>query len=337
MSQQLRLGILGTGNIARQFAQDLVKAEHCTVTAVGSRHVDSARSFAQTYGIGHHYGSYDQLIGDDQIDGIYVSLPNSLHHEWTVKALQAGKHVLCEKPLGRNVAESEQMFDTAESAGLVLTEAFVYRSHPMTHAVMQQLKNGAIGQLRAIRTNFCFATTTITDNIRFNSDLAGGSLMDVGCYCINFSRYFAGSEPVDVHAVAHLHESGIDDFSAAVMQFGNGVVASFNCGMTVQADNTAYLCGEQAYIEVPIPWKPPDKTTFCVKHSSPPRQDKSKSFDVPPVETFKIKSTKPIFAHEADDFAATVLYDAPPRITSIDSIANMRILDEMRRQAGVPF
>ena len=337
MSQLLRLGILGTGNIARQFTQDLRGCEHCTVTAVGSRGADSAGSFAETYGIARHYGSYDQLIGDDQVDGVYVSLPNSLHHEWTIKALQAGKHVLCEKPLAGNTAESEQMFDAAESAGLVLVEAFVYRSHPMMHAVMQQLQNGAIGQLRVIRTSFCFAITTIAGNIRFSSDLAGGSLMDIGCYCISFSRHFAASEPVNVHAVAHLHESGIDDFAAGVMQFDNGVVAGFNCGMTVQADNTAYLCGDQGYIEVPVPWKPPDKTTFSVKHSIPPRQERPKGFGVPPVETFGIESTKPIFAYEADDFAATVLHGAAPRITRDDSVANMRILDDMRRQVGVPF
>ncbi len=257
MSGTLRWGILGTGNIAKQFSAGVQTAKRSTIVAVGSREFDAAEKFAETYSVENRYGSYDELIADPLVDAVYNSLPNSMHMEWTIKALQAGKHVLCEKPFAMNLTESEAMFAESERQGKLLAEAFMYRSHPMTRGIMQAVKSGAIGQIKAIRTSFCYRTTRPVNNVRFVRELGGGGLMDVGCYCINFIRMAAQAEPNYIQAVAHFGQTGIDDICAGMLRFPGDVVANFICGMNIQGDNTAYILGDEGYIEVPVPWKPP--------------------------------------------------------------------------------
>lgn len=338
MTERLGWGILGTGNIARQFAAGVATSRRAQIVAVGSRQADAAASFAASHGVPQAFGSYEQVLAAPGVDVIYVALPNSMHHQWTLAALNAGKHVLCEKPLAANAAEAEEMFDAAERAGRVLIEAFMYRSHPQTLAVVEAVRSGAIGRLRLIRTSFCFRTSRIEGNIRFDRDLAGGALMDIGCYCINFSRLFAGAEPIRVDATGKLHSSGVDELAAGTMTFPDGLVASFNCGMTVHADNAAYLCGSDGYIEIPIPWKPPARDAgFTIARSTPPLMDSAvRAVPMPPPRERRVINVgADLYAIETDDFAATVLDGQPPRITREDSIGNMRILDAMRRQLGV--
>ena len=213
----------------------------------------------------------------------------------------------------------------------------MYRSHPLTHAVMQTVREGEIGRVRLIRTSFCFRTTRTEGNIRFDAALAGGALMDVGCYCLNCSRLVAGAEPVAAHAAGTLHPSGVDDCAAGVLSFPDGVCASFTCGMSVQADNTAYVCGTEGFVEVPVPWKPPrEDAEYSVVRGTPPRMDGPvKSGTTPARQTRRVSAPKELYALEADDFAAAVLDGAPPRVDRNDSVGNMRLLDELRRQIGV--
>jgi predicted dehydrogenase len=335
----LRWGILGTGNIARQFAAGMKSARRGRITAVGSRTPASADAFARAHGIESRH-DYAGLISDSNVDAIYLSLPNSLHHEWTIKALRAGKHVLCEKPFALNGSQSQEMFDVAEKAGHVLVEAFMYRSHPYIRGVEEAIRAGAVGELRMIRTSFCYRTSKIAGNVRFDRQLGGGALMDVGCYCINFSRHFAGAEPVSIQAAARFHESGVDEMTSATMQFASGAIASFNCGMSVQADNTGAICGTDGYIEVPVPWKPTlGKGGYIIGRSTPPRQDQANSSAPapPPRQLFAVDADQDLYALEADDFAAVVLDGKTPAITRADTIGNMRVLDEIRRQIGLRF
>jgi predicted dehydrogenase len=334
MGDVLRLGILGTGNIARQFAAGLATSTRTRAVAVASREGDTARAFAAAHGIGQAYGGYEQLLRDPGVDAVYVSLPNSMHREWTVAALRAGKHVLCEKPIAADAAEAEEMFDVAERAGRVLVEAFMYRSHPLTHAVMHVIRGGEIGRVRLIRTSFCVRTTRTDGNIRFDASLAGGALMDVGCYCLNFSRLLAGAEPVAAHAVGTLHASGVDDSAAGVVAFPDGVTASFTCGMSVQADNTAYVCGTEGFVEVPVPWKPPrEDAEYSIVRGTPPRMDgPTKAALSPARQVRRVTAAKELYALEADDFAAAVLDGAPPAVDRRDSVGNMRLLDHLREQ-----
>src|SRR4029079_14380607 len=161
------------------------------VAAVGSRSVESARNFSIAHSIATAHGTYDALLADPTVDAVYISMPNSLHHEWTIKSLRAGKHVLCEKPFALTASEAKEMFDAAKKAGKVLVEAFMYRSHPLTLAVIDSLRGGEIGELRLIRTSFCYKTSRVEGNVRFDKKLGGGGLMDVGCYCLSLSRLLA--------------------------------------------------------------------------------------------------------------------------------------------------
>jgi D-xylose 1-dehydrogenase (NADP+, D-xylono-1,5-lactone-forming) len=338
MSGKLRWGILGTGNIARQFTAGLNASGRGVAAAVGSRSAESAGTFAKTFGISRAHGSYEDLVADAGIDAIYCALPNSLHGVWTIRALAAGKHVLCEKPVAMNAAEAERMFDAAGKAGKILMEAFMYRTHPQTLAVMEAVRSGAIGKVRLIRTSFCFRTRKIEGNVRFVRELGGGGLMDVGCYCINFTRLFAGGEPSVVRASATFHESGVDELAAGTLVFPAGIVSTFACGLCVQADNSAYICGTEGYIEIPVPWKPvAGSSKFIVTAGIPPKMDNPRSGGPPPRDVRIVEVAGDLYAMEADAFAGVVLDGKAPAVSRDDSVGNMRVLDEMRKQIGLVF
>jgi predicted dehydrogenase len=339
MLGKLRWGILGTGNIARQFAAGLNVCGRGLAVAVGSRSGQAADAFAKTFGIARGFGSYEELVADAGIDAVYNSLPNSLHGEWTIRALAAGKHVLCEKPLAMNAAEAQRMFDAAGKAGKVLMEAFMYRTHPQTLAVVEAIRAGAIGKVRLVRTSFCFRTRKIEGNVRFVRELGGGGLMDVGCYCINFARLIAGGEPSVVQASANFHKSGVDELAAGTLVFPNGVVSTFACGLCVQADNSAYICGTDGFIEIPVPWKPvKGSSKFIVTGGVPPKMDNLQAAALPPARDVRVVDfSGDLYGIEADAFAGVVLDGNAPAVSREDSLGNMRVLDEMRRQIGLVF
>jgi predicted dehydrogenase len=343
MKDQLRWGILGTGNIARQFAAGLRESRRASLTFVGSRTREAADAFVKTHAgpagpAGASIGSYEDLIASRDVDAVYVSLPNNLHHEWTVRALRAGKHVLCEKPFALNAAQAQEMFEVAHASGRVVVEAFMYRSHPQTHAVVRAVREGAVGEVKLIRTSFCFRTGKVAGNIRFDPRLAGGSVMDVGCYCVSFARLIAGAEPSAVHAVGHVHESGVDDLAAGTLTFPHGVVSTFSSGMSVQTDNSAFICGTEGYIQIPVPWKPPtDGSQIHIVRQTPPLMDGNAKPSAPPREAIAIPGGRNLYAYEIEDFIATVLDGRPPAVTREDTLGNMRVLDEIRRQLGLAY
>lgn len=340
MSPTLRWGILGTGNIARQFAGGVAGSRRGRVTAVASRAIDAAQAFAAAHGVPHAIGGYAALLDRADVDAVYVSLPNHLHHEWTIAALRAGKHVLCEKPLALDAGQAIEMFDVAARERRLLMEAFMYRCHPLTAAVTAAVRGGAIGEPKLVRTSFCFRVRNTAGNVRFDRTMGGGCLMDVGCYCVNFSRLIAGCEPADVSAVAHFHDAGVDDLTAGTLAFPTGLLATFACGMTAQADNTATVNGTEGYIDIPIPWKPPaSDAIYTVSHGIPPRMDTAAPppSGRPPRETFTVDAPGPLYGLEADAFAAAVLDGAAVPVTRDDSIGNMRVLDALRGLIGLRF
>lgn len=341
MAERLRWGILGTGNIAGQFAAGMSTSKRGKVVAVSSRSFELARAFAEKHAITSAYGSYNDLLTDRGVDAVYVSLPNALHHAWTIKSLEAGKHVLCEKPFAVNHLQALEMFEAADRAQKTLIEAFMYLSHPQTIAALDAVRSGDIGDLRIVRSSFCYRTRRVDGNIRFSRELAGGALMDVGCYCTNLACALAQEDPVQINVTARLHSTGVDEVAAGVLRFPSGLLASFTCGMTVQADNTAYLCGTEGYVEIPVPWKPPVKgATWHIARSTPPKQDVppgEKKPAAPPRETFTVDAGQELYALEADDFAATVHDAKPPRVSRELTLRNARILDEIRRQIGLGF
>jgi predicted dehydrogenase len=340
MAEPLRWGILGTGNIAAQFCAGLETARRTRVVAVASRTMESARLFAEKFQITSAYGSYADLLTDRGIDVVYVSLPNSLHHEWTIRALQSGKHVLCEKPFAMGLPQAQEMFDNAERAGRLVIEAFMYLSHPQTIAAIDAVQSGEVGELRLVRASFCYRTRRIDGNVRFRPELGGGAMMDVGCYCTNLACLLANEDPVEVHASAKMHSAGVDEVSTGTLRFPSGLLASFTCGMTVQADNTAHLCGTEGFVEIPVPWKPPARgATFAIAKSTPPRQDAPKGATPtpPPRDERTVDAGQELYALEADDFAAAVQDGKPPRVSRELTVRNMRVLDDVRRQIGLQF
>ena len=326
---KLNWGVLGTGNIAKQFATGVLKSQRGALAAVGSRTAESAKAFAKQFSIAAAHATYDALLADASIDAIYNSLPNTMHYEWTLKALNAGKHVLCEKPLATSSAEGEAMFAAADKAGKTLIEAFMYRAHPQTLAVLQAIRGGAIGNVRVIRTSFCYRTKKIDGNIRFDPSLAGGALMDIGCYCLDFSRLIAGEEPTGVTAEAVTGENGVDVLASGTLKFPGGILASFVCGMNAQADNAAIICGDEGWIRIPVPWKPLGHCGFTIERQTPPKQDGAVA-GPPPLEKIEIHEARDVYAIEADAFAETVLDGKPPFMSPADSLGTMRVLDGVR-------
>lgn len=341
MKTPLRFGILGTGNIAGQFARDMPTAKRSIITAVGSRTPGAAQRFAQTWNIPKHHGSYDALLADPDVDAVYLTLPNTLHRAWTVKALEAGKHVLCEKPMAVTADDAAAMFDAAQRTGRVLIEAFMYRTHPLTEAVVQAVRSGVIGELRIIRASFCYRMQSIAGNTRFDPALGGGALLDIGCYCVGYAQLLTAAQPEAVHAVGHVHDAGVDDYAAGVLRFPGGVVATFTCGMTAQADNGLHLGGTDGFLDVPVPWKPPPRNAvYIVRGQRPPKIDspgKNSPPAAPTDETHCVDSPGELYALEADAFADVVARQRDPFVTPEDTLHNLRALETMRRQLGLAY
>jgi D-xylose 1-dehydrogenase (NADP+, D-xylono-1,5-lactone-forming) len=221
-----RWGILSTARINRAVLDGARESDAVEVVAVASRDGARAEAYAREHGIARAHGSYEALLEDDGVDAVYISLPNSLHHDWTLRALARGKHVLCEKPYSRRPADVEEAFDAADRAGLVLSEAFMWRHNPQTRRLVELLPE--IGELRAVRSAHAFPLTDPT-NVRLIADLDGGGLMDVGCYCVSASRLFAG-EPERVYGEQVVGPTGVDVHFTATLRFSGDVIAEFACG-----------------------------------------------------------------------------------------------------------
>jgi xylose dehydrogenase (NAD/NADP) len=245
----LRWGILSTANIGRKVVTPAIQAASgCSVVSVASRAKEKAEGYAAELEIPKTYSSYEALLEDPEVDAIYNPLPNSLHLPWTVKALQAGKHVLCEKPLGLNAEECREMARAAEAADRVLMEAFMYRFHDRTKQLLELTQQGTLGALRLIRARFAF-TVSDSGNIRLDPELGGGALMDVGCYCINVARTLAGAEPLRVCAQATWVQ-GVDKTLTATITFPNNLVAQIDCALDQPRFEKVEVFGSNGYCEV---------------------------------------------------------------------------------------
>ena len=246
----LRWGVLGSANIARKALVPAIGAAVGNdLVAVASRDAATAERFAHASGASHWYADYQSLLDDAQIDAVYVPLPNALHAEWTVRAVEAGKHVLCEKPLATSPAECRRMHAAADEAGVRLMEAFMYRHHPRTQRVLELVHDGAIGELRWVRASFSF---TVADpaNVRLDAALAGGALMDVGCYGVDVARALVGAEPDLAQAHAVWGPSGVDQTLVGSLRFPNGVVAQIACSLAAPRTETFEVVGREGRIHV---------------------------------------------------------------------------------------
>ena len=252
----IRLGFLSTARINEQVLAGARASDHIEVVAVASRDRMRADAYARENGLGRAHGSYEALLEDDDVDAVYISLPNSLHVDWSIRALEAGKHVLCEKPLSRHPEDVEKAYDTAERAGRLLTEAFMYRHHCQAKRIKELVDGGAIGELRTIRALSSFDLIALRgpDDIRLSAELDGGSLMDLGCYCVSGSRLLAG-EPISVYGEQFAAETGVDMSFFGLLSFPGGVVSQLYSSFALPLRQELEAIGDQGRIRVEAPWR----------------------------------------------------------------------------------
>jgi D-xylose 1-dehydrogenase (NADP+, D-xylono-1,5-lactone-forming) len=248
----VKWGILSTADINRKLIPGAHASPKVDLIAVASRDKGRADDYAREWQIDRAYGSYDELLADPDVDAIYNPLPNTMHAEWSIKALDAGKHVLCEKPFSRHVDEVEASFDAAERNDRLLSEAFMFRHNPQTARLRELAAGGAIGELRLVRSAFSYGLYD-TDNIRLRTDVEGGALMDVGCYCVSGSRLLGG-EPESVYASAWFGETGTDWVFTATMRFPGDVLAIFDCGTALVERDELEAIGSEGSLFLDDPW-----------------------------------------------------------------------------------
>lgn len=318
MSRKLRWGVMGCANIAiGSVIPGIQQSSRGEVIAIASRDESKARETAGKLGIARSYGSYEALLEDESVDAVYIPLPNHLHKEWTIRAAEAGKHVLCEKPFSIDAGEAEEMTAACSRAGVHLAEAFMYRHHPRYNKIQEILASGELGDLRGIHGTFTFNSSANTGNFRFNQAMGGGALYDIGVYPISAARLVTGSEPeaAIVHAFFSEHHDGVDMMASGLLEFSGGIALTFDCGMWAASRNTLEILGTDGRIEVPSAYvcDPNSPSVFYVTVRGQRRE-----VEFPPMNHYSL---------QADDFAAVVLDEAAPAFGQQDSVRNMRVLD----------
>jgi predicted dehydrogenase len=248
-------GLVSTAPINERILEAARESDLVDVVAVGSREAERAEAYARERGIPRAHGSYDELLADPEVEAVYISVPNGLHVEWTLRALEAGKHVLVEKPLSRRVEEVERVFDLAESAGLVVSEGFMWRHHPQTAKLAQLLEEGVIGALRLIRVGFSFPLEAerSADDARFSAELDGGAMMDLGCYCVSAIRFVAG-EPSSLAGKQVVGPTGVDVVFAGTLTHAGDVLSHFDCSFVVPRRSELEVLGEEGSLFVTTPF-----------------------------------------------------------------------------------
>ena len=252
--QKVKWGVLGTADIARgQTIPGMQQAEHCELYAVAGRKLEKAESYRETFGFQKAYGSYDELLADPEVEAVYIPLPNDLHCEWTVKALKAKKHVLCEKPLAVSEKQAAEMFRAAEENGVFLMEAFAYLHSPFVAAVKAELDSGAVGEIRYLESAFVTGRRPDTD-IRLKKENYGGALYDLGCYAVSMAMWMLDREPDTVLASAQFSDRKIDLFTSALLLYDSGTVANLDCGMLPSLGrlDRFHICGTRGEIVSPV-------------------------------------------------------------------------------------
>ncbi|MFZ6030084.1 MAG: Gfo/Idh/MocA family protein [Chloroflexota bacterium] len=308
MTETLRWGLLSTARINRAIIPALRASPRNELAAVASRDGAKAAKYAQNWQIPRSHASYEDLLADPGIDVIYNPLPNSLHAEWTIKALHAGKHVLCEKPLAITCREVDAITQAAQESGKVVAEAFMYRHHPQTHNVKALVDGGGLGDLRLVRGAFTFNLARQND-VRFDPVLGGGSIWDVGCYPISYARMILGAEPEEVFGWQMTGASGVDMLFSGQMRFPGNVYAQFDCGFCAPYRAQVEIVGSQASLTVPAPFKPGAENVIYLT-----REDHTESIAV---------KGQGLYTGEVEDMADAALLGKQPLISLADSRGNV--------------
>ncbi|MEL4181568.1 aldo/keto reductase [Roseateles sp. PN1] len=341
----LNWGIIGAGNISGAFAAGLKQTDSGDLVAVASRDAAKARAFAEQHGQTacppKAYASYQALLADPAVQAVYIGLPHTEHLHWTVKALRAGKHVLCEKPLGLNHAEAMIAYDEAERAGRVLMEAFMYRCVPQTAKLLELLRAGTIGEVRHIQASFCYSSTPRAGSRTWEASLAGGGILDVGCYPVSMARLIAGvarnlpfAEPTELQAMGQLYQSAsgpVDEWATATMRFPGNIVAQLSTAVRFEQEESLRIGGSKGALVVPKPW-----------YGAGAEAGESRIelyVDEALAQTWTISTDRGLYAYEADVFAQAVQAGAVPHpaMSPADSLGNLAVMDRWRQAIGLSY
>ncbi len=343
MANRLAWGILGAGAIAKAFTHGVRQSGTGEVVAVGSRSREKATAFAREHGIDRAHGTYEALLADEAVEAVYVATPHPMHAEWTIRAIEAGKHVLCEKPLAMNHAEAMAMVEAARRApggGVFLAEAFMYRCHPQTAKLVDLIRNGAIGEIRSIEASFGFRAGYDARGRLFAPELGGGGILDIGCYTVSLARLIAGAalgrpfaDPERVKGVAHLGETGVDETAAATLRFEQGILAQVRAAIRLNLPNDARIFGTEGWIHVHVPWTADREQggTYRLTIHRPGKDP----------EQVAIDTDMTAFAYEARRVAEAIAAGRreleSPAMSWADSLGNMRTLDRWRHEVGLSY
>jgi len=313
---QVNWGLISTAHINELFLAGARQSDELEVLAVASRDAATAERYAREHDIERAYGSYDALLADPAIDVVYVSLPNSLHIEWSIKALEAGKHVLCEKPLSRRASQVKEAFDAAQRADRLLMEAFMFRHNPQTRKLTELVADGAIGRVRVIRSSFSFVAAD-PSNVRLMRHLDGGGLMDVGCYCVSASRLLGG-RPERVSGEQLLGGDGVDVVFAGILQFPGEVVAHFDCGLALTARDDLEVVGDQGSLFLDDPW-----------HCRRPvielrRPERTELIELDQLDSYML---------QAENMSAAIRGEQEPLLGRDDAVAQARTIEALYQAA----
>lgn len=318
MSKKLKWGIMGCANIAQRA---VIPGLHLSglneAAAIASRDGDKAKRTAEELNIGTAYDSYEALLADPSIDVIYIPLPNHLHKEWAIRAAEAGKHILCEKPLALNAHEAAEMAEAADKAGVLLSEAFMYRYHPRYAQIRDLIASGAIGEIRGIRSAFTFSNPNDSANVRYRKEWGGGSIYDVGCYPINAARLLLGQEPeaVTVNAFFSPQHDDVDMMASGLIEFGGNVSLTFDCGMWAAFRNPLEVLGTDGIIEVPSAFVTPTEESGHIYLTTGGERRK---IEVPYVNAY---------TEQADSMARSITNGTRLTFSTSDAINNMKVVD----------
>lgn len=320
--RKVKWGVMGTADIAKgQTIPGMLLAEHCDLFAIAGRNIDKANSYREAFGFRKAFGSYDELLADPEVEAVYIPLPNSLHHEWTLKALKAKKHVLCEKPLALTEEQAADMFRAAEENGVLLMEAFAYLHSPLIQAVKAEVDAGAVGEIRYLESAFITGRRPDTD-IRLRKETGGGALYDLGCYDVSMAMWMLGKEPDTVLATAQFSEKKIDLFTSALLLYGNGTVAHLDCGMVLPGgrQDRFHIWGTLGEIVSPVEFNQCGEIPYTIIRDGK--------------EETKVVSAPNNYSLEAEQLSLCILNGEKPRVSKEFSLLVARVTDRILKAIG---
>jgi predicted dehydrogenase len=336
METKLKWGIIGTGGIAGDFTQALSHSRVCSVVNVVGSSPDKGAAFAKQWQLPKSSASLEQLLADEQVSAVYVATPHPMHRDQAIACIEAGKHVLCEKPLCVNAADTQRVIDKARQKQVFLMEAFMYRCHPLMKQLIDKLKAGVIGKPVFTRADFGFRLPRNNEHRLFNPALGGGGILDVGGYPVSFARLLAGvvagtrfEEPKSLKAIGKIGPTGVDEYASALLEFDSGFAAEVGCGVFHNLGTQAVIFGEEGRIVLPDPWIPggdrqrTDTEYTIFRDGAEP-------------ETIRVETDKPTYGLEAELVASCLpKLEAPwPAMTWDDTLGNMKTLDAWRAALG---